>query len=214
MDISKVRVMFGGDMAFIDFDEFKVSFMEGGDQYELVETVERTFAYIQNSTLKPFDTETNRLIREHYLAWIGQHSYQDVKHDPNPLLGKGIFAGRFDLDNFVYPFDSHRKREGNWTDNNLDEENKRFVLKPQYIARLWLFQPGERDGYGDDSWRMVGKTKRGYYFCFEASCCYTGFELGGGVVSWSKDPEKLWLSGLDESMRKRIQERLMRRRRR
>jgi hypothetical protein len=53
---------------------------------------------------------------------------------------------------------------------------------PGGIINIYGYQIGEGDG---ESWELFGAmvSKKGlvYYFFYDASCCYTGFDCGGGM---------------------------------
>lgn len=207
MDPSKTIVTLENEI-IIDFDQFQVTFISTGEIYELVEESNNEYIYQKDdySDENKFTEEINNLIYKHYTTFLEHLADIHLSIEVNLLLNENVALREYDLDEFEYPFESFSDDIGDWTYFNIDNINDRgsFELKTSNIDLVWLFDPGEQDG---EDWRMVAKTKDGYYFCFEASCDYTGFDCqGGGTVSWSRHPDKLWLAGLTESMRKRIQE--------
>lgn len=110
----------------------------------------------------------------------------------------------FNSYNFLYPIQSFLDGEGSWDYNgkscvkdefdpkvNITTEditNFKDLINNKY-SEIYYLQQGENDG---DTWFIVAKSK-GYYIYFEASCCYTGFDvIGGGSFCFNKDWKTFW----------------------
>jgi hypothetical protein len=59
--------------------------------------------------------------------------------------------------------------------------------------------------YEDDNWRLIGQLKNGTFFYYEASCCYTGFEVKGDMrLCLSASINELLERGVQDTVRNHV----------
>jgi hypothetical protein len=102
------------------------------------------------------------------------------------------------------------QEEGDWNygpvlgEENAPNVRKREMVNYYNFEKVYYAKPGMND---DENWTFLVKHKNGYFVFFDAGCDYTGFECqGGGSIKYSKDGNRMWLFGLDESTRKLLKQ--------
>ena len=106
----------------------------------------------------------------------------------------------FNMDDFNYPINSMLDNVGDWGINPKSSTKElSSVINMNNINKIYFYRVGECDG---DSWIIVGKSDN-YYFYFDASCDYTGFDCqGGGEFCYNENWTVLWNMYISDRDRK------------
>lgn len=121
---------------------------------------------------------------------FNQVSHQHIDHIINGTINPADYFNMpgLNMDDFDYPIESMLRGDGYWEVNHQSATKELLDVKMN-DDHIYFYRVGENDGA---AWIMIGKSAH-YYFCFEASCDYTGFDCqGGGSLCYHQDWSVLW----------------------
>lgn len=143
-----------------------------------------------------------------------------INNPPDPHLIPCV-VGELNWESFDNPFSYLNDilpsiySDTNWTINLCGLREEYASLKElitidflkKHMHTILFFQEGAN---AEENWILIGQLDNGLYYCFDAGCDYTGFDVqGGGLLSTSYNWIVFWNMSLDTLKRSLLTKRIL-----